>query len=390
MEIQNLPQDCQRVWAQINLDHAVENMQNMRAIMPKSTEMIAVVKTDAYGHGACQIARVLEELPYLWGYATATSQEAHMLRERGIRKPILILGYTFPGSFEGLAREEIRTVVFREDVLEAMDRAAQASGKKLKVHLKVDTGMHRIGVTPDEEGIAFVEKLLAYPNLELEGILTHFAASDEADKTSAYKQYEQFMAFVELVEKRIGRKIPMRHCANSAAILELPETCRMEAVRTGITLYGLYPSPEVSHDRVPLKPVLSLYSQIVYIKNIAPGDKVSYGGTFTADRPMRIATIPVGYGDGYPRGMSNVGWVMICGKKAPILGRVCMDQFMVDVTEIPQAQHGTRVCLIGEGLTAETVGDVSGRFNYELVCDLGKRVPRVFIEKGKIIESQEK
>lgn len=388
MELKKIPDFCQRVRAEIDLDAAVENMRNMKKNIPEDTQMIAVVKTDAYGHGAVQLSRVLEPLDFLWGFATATSEEAHILRVKGVKKPILILGFTFPTCFDQLVQEEVRPVVFREDVLEAMNEAAKRAGKKLKVHLKVDTGMRRIGVSPDEKGMEFVKKLLSYPNLELEGVLTHFASSDEEDKSKARKQLQRFQAFVAEIEREFNMHIPMKHCANSAAILEMPET-HFEAVRAGITLYGLYPSDQVKKDTVPLKPVLSLYSQIVYIKDIQPGDEVSYGGTFVAQNPMRIATVPVGYGDGYPRGLSNKGWAMICGKKAPILGRVCMDQMMVDVTDIPQAAHGTKVCLIGEGLSAETVGDISGRFNYELVCDLGKRVPRVFYENGVLTEAQD-
>lgn len=381
-------ENYKRVWAEINLDAAVENMRNMKANLAPETRMAAVIKTDGYGHGAPQIARVLEPLDYLWGFAAASAEEANILRKSGIKKPILILGYTFPYSYPMLAEEEIRPVVFREDMLDQLNQAGKTAGKKIKVHIKVDTGMGRIGISPDEEGISFVEKVLHCSELELEGILTHFARADEADKTSAREQIKLFNRFVGQIENRFGIHIPIKHCANSAGILELPES-NMDLVRAGITLYGLYPSDEVSKDIVPLKPVLSLYSHIVYIKEVRPGQSISYGGRFTADKVMRVATIPVGYGDGYPRGLSEKGYVLIHGKKAPILGRVCMDQFMVDVTQIPEAIMGDRVCLIGEGITAEELGDLSGRFNYELVCALSKRIPRVYFEKGKPVAARD-
>ena len=384
--IQDAIDTYQRVWAEIDLDAAVENMRNMKANIAPETQIMAVIKTDGYGHGAPQLARVLEPLDFVWGFAVATPEEAHILRMCGVKKPILILGYAFPYSFASLVREEIRPAVFREDSLRELNEAAarfsEPHGKKQKVHVKVDTGMGRIGVSPDERGLAFIEKLLACSHLELEGVFTHFARADERDKGSAREQIRLFREFTDAVEKRFQIQIPLKHCSNSAGILELPEA-NFDVVRAGITLYGILPSEEVQSGIVPLKPVLSLYSHVTYLKKVSPGQSISYGGTFTAEREMRVATIPVGYGDGYPRGLSNKGYVMIRGKRAPILGRVCMDQFMADVTDIPEAAMGDRVCLIGEGITAEELGDLSGRFSYELVCDLGKRIPRVFYQGGK-------
>ena len=382
MDIAEAVNSYQRVRVDIDLDAAVENMKNMKKNLAPETKMLAVVKTDGYGHGAPQIAGAIEPLDFVWGYATATFEEAHLLRLAGVKKPVLILSYCFPYCYPMLYENGIRPAVFREDTLEELEAVMAPTGKKLKVHVKVDTGMGRIGISPDEKGLAFVKKLLSMPHLEPEGIFTHFARADEADKSNAVKQLTQFRDFVERVEREFGVSIPIKHCSNSAGILELPDA-NMDLVRAGITLYGLYPSDEVSKDVVPLKPVLSLHSHVVYVKDVMPGQSISYGGTFTADRPMRVATIPVGYGDGYPRSLSSKGFVMIRGKKAPILGRVCMDQFMVDVTGIPECRNGDEVTLIGDGITAEMLGDLSGRFNYELVCDLGKRIPRVFYSGGK-------
>lgn len=388
-ELQEKLESYQRVWAEVDLDAIWENMVHMKENIAENTKILAVIKTDGYGHGGVPIAKMLEQLDFMFGYAAATYEEAHVLREAGVKKPILILGYTFPYCYEELIREEIRPAVYRRDTVEELATAAAKVGKKAKVHIKVDTGMGRIGITPDEEGLEFVRFLIEHPELEVEGIFTHFAKSDETDKTSANHQLELFQNFIKKIQTELGITIPAKHCSNSAAILEMPQA-NMDMVRAGITTYGLYPSEEVSKDIVPLRAAMSLYSHIVYCKTIHAGQSVSYGGLFTATKDTRVATIPVGYGDGYPRSLSGRGYVLIHGKKAPILGRVCMDQFMVDISEIPEAMEGDKVTLLGmdgtERITAEELGELSGRFNYEFVCDLGKRIPRVYIQHGEITE----
>lgn len=388
-ELQEKLESYQRVWAEVDLDAIWENMVHMKENIAENTKILAVIKTDGYGHGGVPIAKMLEQLDFMFGYAAATYEEAHVLREAGVKKPILILGYTFPYCYEELIREEIRPAVYRRDTVEELAAAAAKVGKKAKVHIKVDTGMGRIGITPDEEGLEFVRFLIEHPELEVEGIFTHFAKSDETDKTSANHQLELFQDFIKKIQTELGITIPVKHCSNSAAILEMPQA-NMDMVRAGITTYGLYPSEEVSKDIVPLRAAMSLYSHIVYCKTIHSGQSVSYGGLFTAQKDTRVATIPVGYGDGYPRSLSGKGYVLIHGKKAPILGRVCMDQFMVDISEIPEAMDGDKVTLLGmdgtERITAEELGELSGRFNYEFVCDLGKRIPRVYIQYGEITE----
>lgn len=382
----------QRVYATIDLDAAKENVECMSKHIAQNTKILGVIKTDGYGHGAVALAKELEDKEYMFGFAVATAEEAFELRDAGIHKPILILGYTFPGCYEELVAQDIRITVFRKDTLtELADAVKKLKSKgvdrKALVHIKVDTGMSRIGIMPNEQGLMYVKEAYQTEGISVEGIFTHFARADEADKSFANKQLEVFKDFITRAEAYIGDKIPMKHCANSAGILEIPEA-HMDVVRAGIILYGLWPSEEVNKDIIPLKPVLSLYSHIVYCKEIQPGTPVSYGSTYVADKVVRVATIPVGYGDGYPRALSNIGHVLICGKKAPILGRVCMDQFMVDVTDIPAAVEGRRVTLIGndgdESITMEELGDLSGRFNYELACDLGKRIPRVYYKDGKI------
>lgn len=388
-ELQEKLESYQRVWAEVDLDAIWENMVHMKENIAENTKILAVIKTDGYGHGGVPIAKMLEQLDFMFGYAAATYEEAHVLREAGVKKPILILGYTFPYCYEELIREEIRPAVYRRDTVEELAAAAAKVGKKAKVHIKVDTGMGRIGITPDEEGLEFVRFLMGHPELEVEGIFTHFAKSDEEDKTSAYHQLALFQNFIDRIQTELGLTIPVKHCSNSAAILEMPQA-NMDMVRAGITTYGLYPSEEVSKDIVPLRAAMSLYSHIVYCKMIHAGQSVSYGGLFTAQKDTRVATIPVGYGDGYPRSLSGRGYVLIHGKRAPILGRVCMDQFMVDISEIPEAMDGDKVTLLGmdgtERITAEELGELSGRFNYEFVCDLGKRIPRVYLQHGEITE----
>jgi alanine racemase len=370
----------ERVRADISLDAILANMESMKRNLKEGVQITAVLKTNAYGHGAVEIAKVLEPLDYVWGYAVAAFEEAVELREAGLRKPILLLGYVFPYCYQELAKMNIRPAVFREDMLEQLSAAAKAAGKKIKIHIAVDTGMSRIGIFPDETGLDFVKKALETEGLQVEGMFTHFARADEADRSFTEEQLEKFVWLTEAVKERLGYDIPIRHCSNSAGIIEYPHA-NMTMVRAGITLYGLWPSDEVRKDIVPLEPVMSLRSHIIYIKEISAGTPVSYGGTWAPDHTVRLATVPVGYGDGWPRSLSNKGYVLIRGQKAPIRGRVCMDQFMVEVTDIPDAAEGDEVTLIGRDgdayISMEEVGDLSGRFNYELACDINTRVPRL-------------
>lgn len=315
-----------------------------------------------------------------------------MLREAGMRKGILVLGYTFPYAYERMISEEISVTVFREDMLEQLSQAAERAGKKARVHIKVDTGMGRIGITPDEQGILFCKKVCQYPMLATEGIFTHFARADETDKSVALQQYELFDRFVQMAEEQGGCNFVIRHCANSAAILELPAVHK-DAVRAGIAMYGLWPSAETDINKCGLKPALSWYSRIVYLKTVQAGQSISYGGLFTADREMKVATVPIGYGDGYPRMLTGKGYVLVNGRKAPILGRICMDQFMIDVTDIDAVAEGDVVTVLGTDgelcITAEEIGALCGRFNYELVCDISKRVPRVYVKDGRLVGTKD-
>ncbi len=372
-----------RVRAEIDLDAVSYNMESMKKNIGSGVPITAVIKTNAYGHGAAAIAKHIEGLEYLWGFAVATFEEAKELRQADINKPILILGYTFPYCYEELAGLSVRPAVFRRDTLMQLSKAAEAAGRKIKIHIAVDTSMSRIGIFPDDKGLEFVKAALQTKGVEVEGIFTHFSKADEKDRTNTEDQIRVFKGFCDRIKKETGFEIAVKHCSNSAGIVSYKDA-NMDMVRAGITLYGLWPSDEVPKDIVPLKPVMALYSHIVYVKEIEEGRAVSYGGTYVAECKRRIATIPVGYGDGYPRSLSNKGYVLIRGKRAAIVGRVCMDQFMVDVTDIADVCEGDKVTLLGkdgdEEITMELLGDMSGRFNYELACDINSRVPRVFIK----------
>lgn len=376
-----------RVRAVINLDAILYNMNSMHQNISEDTKIMAVIKADGYGHGAAEVAECIEHLDYLAGYAVATVEEGLILRNHGIKKPILILGYAFPDQYDELIAADMRPTVFTREMAQELSQAAGEMGVDCPIHFAVDTGMSRIGYQVTEEAADEMAQIARLPHIMVEGIFTHFARADEADKTSAEEQLALFEKMISMLEER-GIEIPIKHCSNSAGIVELKEA-NMDMVRAGITLYGLWPSEEVRRDIIDLKPALSLITHVAYVKDLEAGRAISYGGTYVTKRPSRIATIPVGYADGYARGLSNKGEVLIHGKRAPICGRVCMDQFMVDVTDIPEVKMGDEVILIGsageETITMEEVGELSGRFNYEFVCNLGKRIPRVFRRNGKII-----
>ncbi len=371
-----------RIYANIHMDALEQNLSSMKANLKEGTQMVGVIKADAYGHGAVPIAQYMEPKEYVWGFATATEEEAVELRRAGIRKPILILGFTFPEHYEQMAKLGIRPAVFTLEMAEQMAEAAQRVGETMRIHLAVDTGMGRIGLYDDERGVETARAIAQLKGLQIEGLFTHFARADESSTDPAQAQLTRYLDFAKALEKA-GLTIPLHHVSNSACIMQFSEA-NLDLVRAGITLYGLFPSEEVREDPVFLHPMMELKSRVAYVKDVTPGTPISYGGTFVADHPMRVATIPVGYADGYPRSLSNKGYVLIHGRKCPILGRVCMDQFMVDVTDLPKVQVFDDVTLLGtdgnETITAEMLGDLSGRFNYELVCNISKRVPRIYVK----------
>ena len=377
-----------RVYAAIHLDALEQNLENMKKNLTPGTRMIGVIKANAYGHGAVPVAHLMEGKDYIWGYAVANVPEAEELRDAGLKKPILILGYVFPEDYQTLVKLDIRPAVFDYETAEKISQEAQKAGKVHPIHLAFDTGMTRIGFRHPKESLPEILRISKLPGITIEGAFTHFARADEQDLTSAHQQFANYQEFLTLLEEA-GIRIPIRHCNNSAGILWHREG-DLDAVRPGITLYGIAPSDEVVNPGVALQPVMELKSHITYVKDVPAGAAISYGGTYVADKKRRVATIPVGYADGYPRQLSNKGWVLIHGKKAPILGRVCMDQFMADVTEIDNVKKGDEVTLLGrdgdEFISIEEMGDLCGRFSYEFACDISPRVPRVYIKDGKEAE----
>ena len=374
-----------RVYAEINLDAIVKNVDNLMALTKENTGALAVVKADGYGHGDVAVAKAVAQK--VTGYAVATLDEAVNLRENGVKKPILVLGYVDPYEFDILVSHEITATVFDVETAQLLADAARVQKKQAHCHIKVDTGMRRIGLEPDENGIAIVKQITALKELSADGIFTHFAASDETDKTSAEHQFKLFTDFTGRLEKE-GIHFTYRHCANSAAVIDMPQV-DLDMVRLGIAMYGMYPSDEVKKEKVELFPALDLKSHVTMVKEIPAGEKVSYGGTFTTTRTTKLATVSVGYGDGYPRALSSKGYVLVRGQKAPIVGRVCMDQMMVDVTDIENVTRADIVTLIGKDgdaeITVEEIAALAGTFNYEFVCDLGKRIPRSYYLNGEYI-----
>ncbi len=378
-----------RVYATVNLDAIRHNMEAMKANIASRTMLCGVVKSDGYGHGSVPVAKAVEDL--VWGYAVATIEEGWVLREHHITKPILVLGYVPEESFESLVENEIRYTVSEWKEAVVLSKAAQKLGKTAYIHIKMDTGMGRIGVRSAREILTLAQKINTLSNICMEGIFTHMATADMEDKTGAKKQIQMFKETLQLLENN-GIHIPVRHCSNSAGIIDLKEA-NIDMVRAGIALYGLYPSEEVNKKNVPLIPALELKSIVSYLKIVPKGTPIGYGATFVTEKETKVATISVGYGDGYPRALSNKGYILVRGQKAPIIGRICMDQFMVDVSDIPDIQEGDTVTLVGRDqsreITVEELAELAGTFNYEFVCDLGKRIPRVYTKGGRVVGTKD-
>ncbi len=373
-----------RVYAEINLDAMCSNVSQALERM-KPAKLMAIIKTDAYGHGAVRSAKALDEIG-VYAFGVATPGEALELRRAEIKNHILILGYVFEEYFDRMIENDIDLALFDLNTAKLLNSHAEKLGKKARVHIKADTGMGRIGFQPCDESAEIIKEIAALNNIEIDGMFTHFACADSKDKASVNRQIERFTNFVAKVKSE-GVSLPIVHCYNSASIVDFDKPL-FDMVRCGIITYGLEPSDEVSKTNIKLQKVMSIKSHVAYVKKVGAGFTVSYGSTYVTDKETEIATIPVGYGDGYPRTLSNKGMVLIGGHFAKIIGRVCMDQFMVDVTGLG-VSRGDEVILMGSdgenSITAEEIGDLSGRFNYELVCDINKRVPRVYIKNGEII-----
>ena len=371
-----------RTAAVIDLAKLRRNVREIRAKIPEEALFCAVVKADAYGHGADRMIPVLRECG-VDRDAVAFLREGQTLRNAGVTEPIHILGDTCPEDMQGVIEAGLIPAVFDVEMARDFSEAAVRAGTVLPIDIAIDTGMGRIGFqTADEamreQAAEQIESISQMPNLKIEGLFSHFAKADETDKTFTAVQTERFAGMREKLAER-GIRPQICHIANSAAILELPETCQ-QMMRAGIILYGLMPSDEVSANGARLEPVLSWISHVSYVQEVPAGTPIGYGGTYVTDRTSRIATIPVGYADGYRRDLSNTGAVEIAGRLAPIRGRVCMDQFMVDVTDIPDVKRGDPVRLIGDLMTADRMAELAHTISYEIVCGISIRVPRVYTD----------
>lgn len=374
-----------RIYARINVANLRYNIETMKSLVKPDMKVLIIVKADAYGHGAVEVAKFTEDMADYYGVATI--DEAIELRAAGVRTPILIIGYTAPADYGKVLAYDITQTVYNIEDAKKLSDIAIKRNKKARIHIKVDTGMSRIGFLCDEEGIKEASKLKELNGLNIEGIFTHYAKADETDKSAAALQKKRFLEFISGLEK-CGISIPIKHIDNSAGIMELDDN-EFDMVRSGISTYGVYPSEEVSKDTV-LKPVMSLVSHVAHIKDIPAGVGVSYGWTYTTDKTTKVATVTAGYADGYPRALSNKGRVIINGQYAPIIGRVCMDQFMVDVTELNDVNVGDEVVLFGRDgeleIPVEEVAAFAGSFNYEQLCNVSRRVARVYENLGEKIE----
>lgn len=363
------------VWAEINMSAIRHNMKQIMSLLKPETKFCPIIKADGYGHGAIPIAHEAEALGADYA-GVAVLQEAIELRDAGITLPILILGYTPPTSSHLVIENKLTQTIYNEEQAKALSQAALDLNLQAKVHIKVDTGMSRIGVRANE-ATSFCQFVSALPNIEIEGIFTHFASADEKDKSSAHAQLEKFKKAIKAVEDK-GINIAIKHCANSAGTLDLPEA-HMDMVRAGIILYGLWPSDETTKP-IDLKPVMKLKAKISMVKSLEAGAKISYGGTFQTKEESIIATLPLGYADGYTRRLSQKASILINGQRAPIVGRICMDQCMADVSGIANVKEGQEVLLFGGAeLPADEIARLLDTINYEVTCMVGKRVPRLYI-----------
>ncbi len=364
----------------IDLDIIADNFARVKQL--SKAKVLAVVKADAYGHGAIQISTLLEpECDY---FGVSSIQEAMELLQAGIQKPILILGYTPVSAYPIAVQDSVRMTIYDFDDAKALSQAAQALGKTAYVHLAVDTGMGRIGFQANSESADLCVKISRLPNICVEGLFSHFATADCPDLSQAKEQMELFDSFDAMLKQR-GLHVPIRHMDNSAGLMNFPG--KYEMVRSGIVTYGMYPSKDVDPQLLPVRPALQWVSRVSHVKRLPAGKPISYGGTYVTSKETVIATVPTGYADGYRQSLSGRFYVLIRGKRAPIVGRICMDQLMVDVTDIPDVQVFDLVTLVGtdgtETITMEDLSAAAGSFNYEFVCGVSRRVPKVYFQNGR-------
>lgn len=366
-----------RSFAKINLSAIDHNLREIKKSLAKGVKTLAVVKADAYGHGLVPVSKhIQKDVDY---FAVATVEDALELRENGVEKPVIILSYVSPLQYETVIENDITATMYNVEEAENLSALAEKKGKKVKVHIPVDTGMGRIGFMPDEDGVKAVRRISEMKGIFLEGLFSHYACADYEDKTESDKQTELFDRFISLLENE-GIEIPIKHMNNSAGTIE--NLKQYDMCRIGIALYGLYPSDEVNKDNMKLVPAMEVMSHIVHIKTVEKGFKIGYGHIYKAPSERTIATVSIGYADGYKRCLTGVGYVLANGKKAPIVGKICMDQCMVDITDIPDLKVGDKVVVMGksgnEELSAELLGSMCHSFNYETICSFMPRVIRIY------------
>lgn len=380
--------DEERVLAIIDLDAIAYNMTNIKSKVGKETGIIGIIKADAYGHGSVEISKVILENGADW-LAVAVVDEGINLRKNGITAPILLLGYTPELRLEDVVNNGFIQTVYTYETAKKLSDVAVRLGKTAVIHIKIDTGMGRIGYRVNEASADEIVKISELPNIEVNGMFTHFSTADEKDKNYTVNQYNKFVQMDAFLRER-GLEIPIKHAANSAAIMDF-DNMMFNMVRPGIILYGAYPSDEVDKGNLSIKPAMSVKTHVSYVKEVNEGDYISYGRKYQAVGKRIIATIPVGYADGFIRAYSNGGKVLIKGEYAPIVGRICMDQFMVDVTDIKDVQINDEVVLIGKQgnkeITVDFIASILDTINYEVFCTLSKRVPRQYIQNGKVIKT---
>ncbi|MBQ8797570.1 MAG: alanine racemase [Oscillospiraceae bacterium] len=384
MQSQHIFNEYHRCFAKVDLDALDHNITQLQNCMAPGVKTCAVVKANAYGHGSVRVALHLEDrVDY---FAAACIEEALELRQGGVKKPILVLTYTHPSRYGQLIENQITATVYNEDEAKVLSETALSLGKKAKLHVAVDTGMGRIGFVPSIDSADVIHRITRLPGLNVEGIFTHYACADCFDKTDKNVQTALFDSLLDMLTAR-GVEIPIKHACNSAGTME-PDK-QYDMCRLGIAMYGLYPSEEVSREQVKLEPVMEVVSHVVHVKTVPAGAQISYGHIYTAPAERRIATVSIGYADGYNRCLTGVGYVLIKGKKAPVVGKVCMDQIMVDVTDIDAVDVGDCAVILGKSegaeITAEALGEMSHSFNYEVVCNFMPRVKRVYYQNGKIL-----
>ena len=392
-----------RIWADIKLSAIEENLLRLKNYIEENNNnptnkslaeadlnshkndevlVMAVIKADAYGHGAIDVADYLHDLPYIWGFGVATINEAVELRHEEVEKPILVLGCVFPSEYKIMISYEIMPTVYTLDEARKINEVAKAMGRNVKIHIELDTGMGRLGFSPTKKSIYEVAEIFKMSNIIVDGMYFHYACADEKDLNFTKEQHQKYLDFIDALKEMEEFDLPHLHCCNSAGAIAFPASGH-NLIRPGISSYGYFPSDEINKGNISLKPAISLYSRVVFIKEVSKGTPIGYGSTFVAPEAIKVATIPVGYGDGYPRSLSNVGDVLIGEQRCRIIGRVCMDQLMVDVTHVPDVKFMDLVVLVGEmgdeEITLEELSRLSNRFNYEFLCCLGNRITRNYI-----------